>query len=115
MILKNFIIGALRKATYKWKPRTEALKKARISRGVYKCNICAEEFKRKEIQVDHIIPVVDVKEGFVDWNTYIPRMFPEEGGFQVICKPCHTIKTTEEKGLRKKHRTKKKKKKVSKK
>jgi hypothetical protein len=52
--------------------------------------------------VDHISPVVDPKKGFVSWDVYITRMFCEIDGLQVMCKPCHKIKTAEEKLERKK-------------
>jgi len=50
--------------------------------------------------VDHINPVVDPAVGFVDWNTYINRMFLEEKGYQVLCHACHGIKTRDERELR---------------
>lgn len=64
------------------------------------------QLKRTSIvSVDHIIPVVG-EEGFVDWNTYIKRMF-EMGinGLQVLCGypgerdgviSCHREKTNKE-------------------
>ena len=35
-----FIKSALRRASGRWKPRSEALKKARIEKGVYLCSGC---------------------------------------------------------------------------
>lgn len=106
---KAFIIQLLRRGTYKYPPRNEALKAARISRGIYKCEMCQGIFPKKEITLDHKNPVVEPKIGFVDWNTYIPRMFPEVQGFQTICRTCHDSKTKIENILRKKYRQKKKK------
>lgn len=63
----------------------------------YRCNVCKKEFPSKEIQVDHIKPVVDPKVGFKDWNTYIKRMFCSEKNLQAVCKPCHKEKTKKEK------------------
>ena len=99
--LKAFIIQALRRATYKWHARTEALKDARIERGLYKCNSCKGEFKRKEVQVDHIQPVISIVTGFTTWDDYINRMFPSKEGFQIICIQCHDNKTELEKKMRK--------------
>lgn len=109
--LKSFIIQVLRRGSYKWKPRTEALKRARISRGVYKCNMCEGEFKRKEMHIDHIKPVIDYK-GFTTWDDYIDRLFCDVDGFQVLCAPCHDNKTSIENEIRKSRKkplTKKKK------
>ena len=46
--LKSFIINALRRATYRWPPRSEALKTSRKERGLYQCKYCEEYFKNKE-------------------------------------------------------------------
>lgn len=80
--------------------RTRVKRDARISRGKYRCNHCEAVFGPKEIDVDHIDPVVDPQTGFVDWNTYIERLFVEEEGLQVLCKECHTTKTVEENRVR---------------
>lgn len=62
----------------------------------YKCNACKKDFPLTGIQVDHINPVVDPAMGFVDWNTYISRMFCDEGNLQVLCRPCHSKKSKKE-------------------
>ena len=81
--LKSFIINSLRRATYRWPPRGEALKWSRKEKGLYECAYCKEFFKNKEICLDHIIPVVDPKTGFTTWDDYIEKMFPEKEGFQM--------------------------------
>ena len=94
---KSFLIQILRRASYKWKPRGETLKRARFARGRYRCAMClSTHFKVKEIVVDHIEPVVDVSNGWKSWDEYINRMFCELDGFQVLCKPCHQIKSNAE-------------------
>lgn len=99
--LRNFLTNKLRRLSYQWSPRKEAIKKARIERGVYVCAICEGKFGPKEIQLDHKIPVIDEEVGFVDWNTYIERLFCAEENFQVLCKPCHETKTFFEQEIRK--------------
>lgn len=47
---------------------------------------------------DHVHPVVDPATGFVDWNTYIDRMF--NGELQPLCKADHEKKTKEENRVR---------------
>lgn len=101
--LKAFIIATLRRASYRWPARQEALKLARIERGLYKCNICSKTFKKQDIRIDHIDPVVAIS-GFTDWNDYINRMFCDESGLQVICSFDHDIKTKIEKEARKIHK-----------
>jgi 5-methylcytosine-specific restriction endonuclease McrA len=107
---RSFITSALRAASRRWPPKYKALKEALTGRKVnaktgkmamhYKCVACEDIFIAADVQVDHISPVVDPKKGFVSWDVYITRMFCEIDGMQVMCKPCHNIKTTEEKKLR---------------
>lgn len=107
--IKRFIINGLRRMSYKWKPRNEVKKKARIRRGIYLCAGCGGEFPNKEVCLDHVVPVVDPEKGFESWDVYIERMFPEEEGFQVLCSTCHDEKTAKENSTRKsKKRAKKK-------
>jgi 5-methylcytosine-specific restriction endonuclease McrA len=105
--LKAFIISGLRAASRRYPPKFETLNEAKTTKKInaktgrlaqhYECNACREEFPAKEVQVDHRKPVVDPKKGFIDWNTYIERMFCKKSNFQVLCKSCHKIKTDKEK------------------
>lgn len=107
--LKSFIISTLRRASYRWKPRTEALKAARIARNQYTCAICKKVQGRKYITLDHINPIVPLT-GWDSWDNFMTRLFCDVFGFQVICKkPCHSEKTKRENALRKYHRDEKKK------
>lgn len=99
--LKKFLIPVLRRATYRWQARSEALKDSRKDRNQYECASCKELFKNNEVALDHILPVVDPKLGFTNWDDYIDRMFPEKEGFQVLCSSCHDIKTELEDEMRK--------------
>ena len=106
--LRKFLIPTLRRSSYRWKPRTEANKNARLERGVYQCAMCQGEFKSGETVIDHVDPVVCIENGWQGWEEYIERMFCEEEGFQVLCKTCHSIKTKMEEDMRKKFRRDKK-------
>jgi len=108
--LKRFLIPKLRSASYRWKFRSDAIKAARKSRGIYTCNICKTDMKNGEFVADHKEPVVPF-EGWDgrDWTSYINRMFVGQDGFQIICKSCHDIKTDSEVQIRKMYREKKKK------
>lgn len=90
----------LRRISYKYKPRQQVVKDARVRRGVYKCAFCGGEFGPKQVHVDHIQPVIDPNQGFVDWNTYIERLFCNYDGWQVLCIDCHQIKSTAENATR---------------
>ena len=111
--VKNFAINALRKAFVRWRPRTIVLDNARCddepftiplekdrSRNKYKCASCGGVFRKKEINVDHIEPVVNPSEGFVGFESYVRRLLTPVSGLQVLCIPCHQKKTAEEAGDR---------------
>jgi hypothetical protein len=79
-----------------------ALKNAKVSYGKYKCKICGGLFGPREVALDHIDPVIDPEHGFIDWNTYIDRLFVAPEKYQVLCKAaCHKLKTAEENKIRK--------------
>jgi 5-methylcytosine-specific restriction endonuclease McrA len=103
------IVSALRGGSKWWKPKMETLRLSRVGTQVnkatgrmamhHKCTICLEAFPAKEVQVDHITPLVGA-EGFNTWDEFIAILFCEKEGMQVLCKPCHQIKTNEEKAAR---------------
>lgn len=106
----SFVKGHLRKASRWWKPISETLKKAKVARGHYTCNICNEvvtnskvvDGKRvKNIFVDHTEAVTDNHEGFTSWDDFIARLYCEEDNLQLVCSDCHTKKTKEENSVKK--------------
>lgn len=115
--LHEFRIMTLRRASMRWKYKYVCLNNAKVlvDEGVYKngnpktgvyfiCAHCWEKcqktnkplpyyYKRTEVQVDHIQPIVDTEEGFVGWDKYVPALLCELSNLQVLCKPCHKEKT----------------------
>jgi 5-methylcytosine-specific restriction endonuclease McrA len=59
----------------------------------YCCSPCGQWTKSTAVAVDHISPVIDVQDGFVDWNEFISRLFCDASNLQVICDTCHNAKT----------------------
>lgn len=96
---KAFALQILRRGSYKWAPRNEALRRARVSRGIYKCAICETLVPNKQKDLDHVVPVVPV-EGWDNFDGVIDRLYAELEGWQVICKPCHALKTGLENSVR---------------
>ena len=109
---RSFVTSALRAASRRWPPKNKALKEAFVGRKEnkktgklamhYKCAKCKKHFVAADVQVDHIHPVVDPKVGFIGWDSFIDRIFCEIENLQVLCKPCHKVKTEKEKAERKK-------------
>lgn len=106
---KAFCISAMRRMSKRWPARNEALGKARISRGVYRCAHCQGSFKKKDTELDHREPVVDIITGYIDLEIYAQRLFCSADNYQVLCIACHSAKTSTEAYLRSIQRDKKKK------
>lgn len=100
--LEHWLKQKLRRISYQYPARKEVQKKARISRGKYRCASClGENFGPRDIQMDHIVPVIDPHTGFTTWQDYIERLFVDESGWSVLCRPCHESKTIRENLIRK--------------
>ena len=103
---RAFVISALRAHTKRFPPKWKALKAAMVGKKVnkrsgrlaehYLCASCGGFFVARDVQVDHIDPVVSPEEGFQDWWTYMNRLYCEAENLQVLCKPCHKDKTNAE-------------------
>lgn len=106
----SFITSVLRAGVRKWPNKWKALELACSGPGIneatgrkaklYTCASCARLFTAKGVEVDHIEPVVDPKTGFTTWDNYISRLFCSTDNLQVLCKPCHKLKTLSEKKSR---------------
>lgn len=84
------IRSALRKIwLYYSDNRKEALNKAKVSRGKYRCNTCSKLFGPKQVEVDHVIRLGKLNaDNLGDWVNNL--MF---GEMVVACKSCHNLKT----------------------
>lgn len=116
--LHELRIALIRRASMRWKYKYEALNAAKVYLEVdifkngkpkigvfYICAECERQkleayYKRNEVQVDHINPVVDVETGFDGWDKYVPALLCEKKGLQVLCKNCHKEKTAMENSKR---------------
>jgi 5-methylcytosine-specific restriction endonuclease McrA len=67
----------------------------------YNCVACNDWFPDKEVQVDHIIPAGSLK-SYEDLPRFCENLFCESKNLQIMCKPCHQVKTNEERKARKK-------------
>lgn len=109
--LKNFVVSQLRGSFRKYYVKYEVLNEAKTEKKVnastgriaqhYRCNGCKKEFVQSQVQIDHIEGVTDNR-GFVDWNTYIDRLFCPKDNLQCLCLSCHKRKTKDENAERRK-------------
>lgn len=121
--LQNRIIQALRKINRNyWGPRKAAKLKCKVNKALYKCEECGvlvyegksavsyfnyvemyapKEVRMERFDMDHTQPVVDPAVGFVDWNTYMDRLFCPEENWKGLCSEvCHKAKTKAETKVR---------------
>ena len=111
---RAFIISALRAYMKRFPPKWKALKAAMVGKKInkrtgrlaehYLCASCGNFFVARDVQVDHIDPVVSPEEGFQDWWTYFNRLYCEADNLQVLCKQCHKDKTNAERKERVKNK-----------
>ena len=122
---KGRIISALRKLTWSWTPRNEAEAAQKVAPATFECESCGvwiytgkKSLDKLELDppkglikgtkyLDHIDPVVKLSEDHFSWDTYISQMFSPRDNFQVLCKPCHDVKTKKENKQRKIYKDKK--------
>ncbi len=104
--IQGFIVSVLRAGARRWPPKYLTLADAYVGKKVniktgregkhYLCAACKQEYPAKEVQVDHINPVVDPKTGFTTWDEYINRLYCGKENLQVLCLECHKRKSKEE-------------------
>ena len=109
--LKRFLIPVLRRKSLWWTARQEAKREARVDRGFYKCKNCQQLFGPKEIQMDHVRPVINVKTSWTNWDDYIHSLLCDKENFAALCISCHSVKTQIETAQRQINKKKAKKKK----
>lgn len=96
-------IAQLRRGWNKQPPALLAKAKALQENGLYTCFHCKGEFKDKEIQIDHVESVVSVVDGFISLDQFAKRLLHKDAALNIVCKPCHKVKTKAEQKLRKEH------------
>ena len=101
-LVKAFAKKVLRRASYRqWPARNEAKAAARVARGMYKCAHCSKLFGPKEIEMDHVDPVVRIGSEDQSLDEFALRLFIPSTGYAALCSPCHNTKTQNENILRK--------------
>jgi len=113
------VISALRRVFRTYPPYKEVLNRCKSEwfadckngnkrrRVSFKCETCNKVVPRKGFAVDHTDPVIALT-GFVDYNTFIARLFCPIANLSGMCKTCHDRKSKDEASDRAKHRKAKK-------
>lgn len=111
--IENYIKSALRRI-WGWDPeRKKAKARAMVgkdSRGnhLFQCEKCdLQPLARDAVEIDHIVPVEDVKGFNGDWTGWINRLFCPAEGLQILCQTCHHDKSNKENATRREFRTNK--------
>lgn len=116
---RGLIKGALRRVFSRSDLRRDALSKSIIAHSDPKrprvtkwsmCPDCKEPSPTYLMQVDHINPVVPLNTTMeeMDWNDLVNNLWCDISNLVAICKPCHKIKTGQERKLRLKYKKEKK-------
>ncbi len=104
--LKRFLIPLLRRKSLHWPARNECKRQARRDRGFYECKSCKKLFGHKEVEIDHIIPVINIKTSFTNWDDYIKSLYCDISNLSCLCKNCHASKSAIETVMRDKNKKK---------
>ena len=104
------IRSILRSGFRYWKPMQLALEAAsRPSQSLnkrikkeYQCNHCKKWYKRADVEIDHIEESGSLQK-YEDIVPFIQRLTKENiSSYDILCKPCHKIKTDNYRQLKKK-------------
>jgi group I intron endonuclease len=79
-------------------------------RVLFECKKCGSKEMRKNVQCDHVFPVVPVEipSKHMSLAMMCHRLFVGKDKLQILCKPCHSKKSKKENDLRKEWRKKEK-------
>lgn len=97
------IRSALRSAFRYWKPMMLALEAAsrpnqsknKRLKKEFQCAVCSKWFKRADVEIDHKVECGSLS-SYEDIVPFIQRLTAEDiKAYQILCKPCHKLKTAE--------------------
>jgi len=103
-----WIRSALRSKWLKWKPRSQAIERARRpyvgqnkrQKWEVQCALCNDYFMLNDIEVDHYPHDAGSILSFEDIGPFVNRLYCEVDNLRVLCKPCHKCYTlSQSKGI----------------
>lgn len=108
---RNLIKGAIRRAFSRSDLRRQTVEQSIIDhtdasrprvKSWGRCTACQIPIPKSYLIVDHISPVIPVDRSFEDMtiDEVVDRMWCLPSNLQIICEPCHLIKSKEENKIR---------------
>jgi len=99
----GFIRAGLRAKFTRYPPKWVVLSEAKRvaqnnprAKWEYLCTSCFCWYLQKDVTVDHIVPCGSLR-SYADLAGFVERLFCPAEGLQVLCKPCHLLKTKADK------------------
>jgi 5-methylcytosine-specific restriction endonuclease McrA len=110
---RNLVKGAMRRVFSRSELRQQVLKRNLIEHSDPKrprvkkwawCEVCGEVLPAYTMAVDHRIPLVPIDKTLEDmsWDEVVERLWCDVSNLQLICTPCHKLKSSQERKQRKK-------------
>lgn len=110
----SYLVADARKR-WRYSPsRTQALNRAKVEKGKYKCSLCAaivgyisyitkkgRKANKLDGTVDHIVAVGKQPREWDEYPAYYRRMFCETSNLQFICSACTAVKNAQDRAERK--------------
>ena len=98
--IRSALRGAWNRYPVKFQVKRDNRRQKRKEKGKraqyeYQCVDCSRWYPDKEVQVDHIKPTGSLKT-YEDLPGFVETLFCEAENLQIMCKPCHQLKTNEE-------------------
>jgi len=62
-------------------------------KSVGQCQICSEWFANSSLQVDHATPAGSIGNSWEGYFNWFYDLLADQSNMQLVCKPCHLIKT----------------------
>lgn len=104
------ILSAIKRCFSRSPTHREALNNAKCPRkkgprggARYRCQRCKKDFGIRQVNVDHVIPIVPIGTLSKDmsWDDLVANIFCDLENLQVLCEKCHKIKSKDENVARK--------------
>ena len=84
--------------TYPYQQALDKVKTIKKNKAYFKCARCRQQYRKWNIEVDHITPMHKIQLDGQHYNfkiaKYVLHLF-NEANLQVLCRSCHALKTFE--------------------